>query len=68
MINRVNPEIEIEVDGGVSAKNVRTVVEAGANVIVAGSAIFNKLHSVADNIATMRAAIDEEVLAHYKQA
>lgn len=35
-----NRPIELEVDGGVNADNVRSVVEAGANVIVAGSAIF----------------------------
>ena len=32
---------EIQVDGGINLKNVKTVVEAGADVIVAGSAIFN---------------------------
>lgn len=32
---------DIEVDGGISADNVRTVIDAGANVIVAGSAVFN---------------------------
>ena len=31
---------DIEVDGGISPKNVAEVVQAGANVIVAGSAIF----------------------------
>lgn len=33
--------IDIEVDGGVKASNVKSVVDAGANVIVAGSAIFS---------------------------
>lgn len=33
-------EIDIQVDGGISIKNVGTVLEAGANVIVAGSAVF----------------------------
>ncbi len=32
--------VDIEVDGGIKASNVAKVVEAGANVIVAGSAIF----------------------------
>ena len=31
---------DIQVDGGVSAANVREVLEAGANVFVAGSAVF----------------------------
>ena len=33
-------ELNIEVDGGVNLKNVGDVIEAGANVIVAGSAVF----------------------------
>lgn len=37
--------IDIEVDGGIKIDNVRDVIHAGANVIVAGSAIFS-----ADNI------------------
>lgn len=42
MINRVRPEIELEVDGGISADTAPLVVEAGANVLVAGSAVFGK--------------------------
>ena len=33
-------DINIEVDGGVNLKNVTDVIDAGANVIVAGSAVF----------------------------
>ena len=33
--------IDLEVDGGINAENAKTVVEAGANVLVAGSAVFN---------------------------
>ena len=32
--------LDIQVDGGVGLGNVRQVIEAGANVIVAGSAVF----------------------------
>ncbi len=35
------PHIDIEVDGGIKLDNVAKVVEAGANVIVAGSAVFD---------------------------
>ena len=34
--------VDIEVDGGVYEENIKTVVDAGANVIVAGSAVFGK--------------------------
>ena len=34
-------EIDIEVDGGIKADNIAEVIECGANVIVAGSAVFN---------------------------
>ena len=36
-----NRPIEIEVDGGINAENVKMVTEAGANVVVAGNAVFN---------------------------
>ncbi|TCT16950.1 ribulose-phosphate 3-epimerase [Natranaerovirga pectinivora] len=34
-------DIDIQVDGGITVKNVKEVIEAGANVIVAGSAVFS---------------------------
>lgn len=37
---RRNIEMDIQVDGGISLKTVETVAEAGANILVAGSAIF----------------------------
>lgn len=43
----------IEVDGGVSAKNVRRVCAAGADVVVAGSAVFGSADPAAE-IVTMR--------------
>jgi ribulose-phosphate 3-epimerase len=36
------PEQHIQVDGGVGADNIRAVHEAGANLLVAGSAVFGK--------------------------
>ena len=41
LIDKMNLDIDIEVDGGVKPSNISEVVNAGANVIVAGSAIFN---------------------------
>lgn len=42
MINSTKPECELEVDGGVDAVTAKYCKEAGANVLVAGSAIFKK--------------------------
>lgn len=40
--NSDNPNIHIEVDGGITAETAPLVVEAGADVLVAGSAVFGK--------------------------
>lgn len=42
MIKTRNLSAEIEVDGGIKLDNVHEVIRAGANVIVAGSAVFDK--------------------------
>jgi len=42
MAKKHNKEIYLEVDGGISPKTVKFVKDAGANVLVAGSAIFKK--------------------------
>ncbi|WP_078595519.1 ribulose-phosphate 3-epimerase [Evansella clarkii] len=41
LVNRTGKEIEIEVDGGVNPDTAKQCIEAGANVLVAGSAIYN---------------------------
>ncbi len=40
-IHELKPDIDIEVDGGVKLENVQKAKDAGANIIVAGTAIFN---------------------------
>ena len=40
-IDENNIDIDIEVDGGITFENVNRVKQAGANVIVAGSTVFN---------------------------
>lgn len=39
-LDTLGREIDLEVDGGIRLSNVREVVEAGANIVVAGSALF----------------------------
>jgi len=41
MSRRYNPELLIEVDGGVDEHNVERLIEAGANVLVAGNSVFS---------------------------
>ena len=48
------PDLDIEVDGGVTEENVKSVILAGANVIVAGSTVFRS-PDMAATIAKLRA-------------
>ena len=41
MIDNLGCHIEIEVDGGIGVNNIKSIQDAGANIFVAGSAIFN---------------------------
>ncbi len=50
-------QIEIEVDGGINADIAPRVVEAGANVLVAGSAIFHQKESVAQAMQRLRTSV-----------
>ena len=54
IINESGKDIDLEIDGGITAENVHLVKEAGANVIVAGSAIF-KADDRAAAIAALKA-------------
>ncbi|PEA55261.1 ribulose-phosphate 3-epimerase [Bacillus pseudomycoides] len=42
MIRERNLQVEIEIDGGVNTETAKLCVEAGANVLVAGSAVYNE--------------------------
>jgi ribulose-phosphate 3-epimerase len=44
MIYEAGLETKIEIDGGIDANNIAEVVEAGAEIIVAGSAVYGKGH------------------------
>ncbi|MBC5628455.1 ribulose-phosphate 3-epimerase [Clostridium sp. NSJ-6] len=53
MSEKYNKDLLIQVDGGVDPSNVSDVIEAGANVIVAGSAVF-KNGEIEKNISSLR--------------
>ncbi|GAB4448838.1 MAG: ribulose-phosphate 3-epimerase [Anaerolineae bacterium] len=54
MLDDIGSAAELEVDGGVNAATIREVVNAGATVLVAGSAVFNQSATVAENIRQLR--------------
>lgn len=41
IINTNNPQCQIEVDGGVGKSNIEEIADAGADIVVAGSAVFS---------------------------
>ena len=54
MIDATGREIHLEVDGGVTPDNAPALMEAGADVLVAGSAVFKG--DVASNVRAFRDA------------
>jgi ribulose-phosphate 3-epimerase len=56
MIDQSRSAIELEVDGGIDAETTPLVVEAGARVLVAGSAVFHDKEGVAAAMNKLRAA------------
>lgn len=57
MITHHNLQCDVEVDGGIHEATVHQVVQAGANLLVAGSSIFNQHESVAQAMERLRRAI-----------
>lgn len=54
MIAKSNRDIILEVDGGINHQTAEQVINAGANMLVAGTAVFSGAGSYADNIAMLR--------------
>ncbi|MER3436804.1 MAG: ribulose-phosphate 3-epimerase [Chloroflexota bacterium] len=57
LLDERNPTCRLEVDGGIKPGNIRRVVEAGADTIVAGSAIYSDDHRVDDAVQKLRDAL-----------
>ena len=53
LILKTNSSALIEIDGGVTPANAKEIFEAGADVLVAGSAVF-KAPSIADSVSTLK--------------
>jgi ribulose-phosphate 3-epimerase len=58
---------EIEVDGGVKPNNAGICAAAGADVLVAASAVFNDAASITDNLKRLKAAVDPAMWAPRRQ-
>ena len=57
MLDAIGSDADLEVDGGVKVHNAAEIASAGANVLVAGSAIFGGEKSIAENIAAFKEAV-----------
>ena len=54
LLDTIGSDSELEVDGGINTTTAKEVVKAGADVLVAGSAIYNNTNSVKESISSIR--------------
>jgi ribulose-phosphate 3-epimerase len=59
LIEQIRPGCDLEVDGGIDAETAPLVVAAGANVLVAGTAIFGQSEEVAAAMDRLRVSIEQ---------
>lgn len=57
MLDAVNPTCRLEVDGGIKPSNAQTVVAAGADMLVVGSAVYAPDLHIADAMRALRKAV-----------
>lgn len=56
LLDLINPQAAIEVDGGVSVDNIKGLCEAGASIFVAATAIFKHPQGAAEGVRALRQA------------
>src|SRR5215472_12527838 len=59
MIGQINPDCELEVDGGIDEARAPMAVAAGANVLVAGTSVFGAAKGVATAMESLRVAVTQ---------
>ena len=59
MVEQINSACDVEVDGGIDADTAASVVAAGANVLVAGTAIFGECEGVAASMERLRDSVSQ---------
>jgi len=62
MVREIAPEVLIEVDGGVTLKNIRSIADAGADILVAGSSVFGS-GNYPETIGAMKALLAAPTVA-----
>jgi ribulose-phosphate 3-epimerase len=60
MIDRVKPECDLEVDGGIDSETATLCLKAGANVLVAGSSVFGTKESVSEAMSRLGSEGDRD--------
>jgi ribulose-phosphate 3-epimerase len=58
LVDQQGLDIELEIDGGVKLDNARRIAEAGVDILVAGSAVFDNPHP-GEAVRQIRAVVDE---------
>jgi ribulose-phosphate 3-epimerase len=66
MAEQINSGCDVEVDGGIDADTAPLVVAAGANVLVAGTAIFGEHEGVASSMERLRASVSQFSKEHQR--
>jgi len=54
MIGNLHHHIDLEVDGGINAQTIMSAAQAGANIMVVGSAVFNQQFPVSEGISRLK--------------
>lgn len=57
MIGNLRHHIDLQVDGGINAQTAMSAAQAGANILVVGSAVYNHQFSVAEGINRLKKAL-----------
>jgi len=60
MISDTGRAIDLEIDGGVNVETAAVCVQAGVNVLIAGSAVFNPKFTVEAGIKSLKGAIGDK--------
>jgi len=59
LLDTMGSKAWLQVDGGVGAENAAEIAAAGADVLVAGSAVFGGPGTISDNVAAIRVALSQ---------